>query len=255
MLKKPATTMLGIDIGGSNIKGAIVDMQTGKFVTERFKIRTPNPASTAAVAESLQQIVSHFNWAGAFGCGVPAIVRKGVTLSAANIDESFIDADVQSLFSEVCGMPAEVLNDADAAGMAEFHFGDAHQPKGTVIMLTLGTGIGSAVFSDGHLIQNTELGHLKFADSIAEKYCSDGARKKLGLDWPEYGQRLNEYLLHLELLFSPDLILLGGGGSKHFEKYADRIKLKFASVRPAQLLNEAGIIGAAYYAYEKHVSN
>ena len=255
MLKKPAETMLGIDIGGSNLKGAVVDMHTGKFVTERYKIRTPDPASTKSVAEAVQQIVQHFNWTGPFGCGVPAIVRKGVTLSAANIDESFIDADVRSLFTKTCGIQAEVLNDADAAGMAEFHFGDAHHPNGTVIMLTLGTGIGSAIFSDGHLIQNTELGHLKFGDSIAEKYCSDGTRKKLGLDWPEYGQRLNEYLLHLELLFSPDLILLGGGGSKHFDKYADFIKLKFAEVRPAKLLNEAGIIGAAYYAYEKHVSH
>lgn len=246
--------MLGIDIGGSNLKGAIVDMHTGKFVTERFKVRTPDPASTQAVADAVQQIVRHFDWSGPFGCGVPAIVRKGVTLSAANIDDSFINADIQSLFSAVCGHSVEILNDADAAGMAELHFGDAHQPGGVVIMLTLGTGIGSALFSEGHLIQNTELGHLKFGDSIAEKYCSDGARKKLGLGWDEYGKRLNEYLQHIELLFSPDLILLGGGGSKHFDKYGQHIKLKFAEVRPARLLNDAGIIGAAYYAHEKHRS-
>jgi polyphosphate glucokinase len=252
MLNKQTETMLGIDIGGSNLKGAVVDMQTGQFMTERFKIRTPNPASTAAVAEAVHQIVKHFNWTGPFGCGVPAIVRKGVTLSAANIDESFINADVQTLFSATCSLPAEVLNDADAAGMAEFHFGDAHKPDDMVIMLTLGTGIGSALFSNGHLIRNSELGHLKFGGSIAEKYCSDGARKKLELDWAEYGRRLNEYLLHIELLFSPDLILLGGGGSKHFDKYAKEIKLKFAEVRPAKLLNDAGIIGAAYYAFEKH---
>ncbi|MFZ4545318.1 MAG: polyphosphate--glucose phosphotransferase [Saprospiraceae bacterium] len=252
MRHKQFDSILGIDIGGSGLKGAVVNMSTGKFVTEKFRIPTPSPATTTAVAEVFRQIVEHFNWTGPIGCGVPAIVRKGVTLSAANIDESFINADVQSLFSDVCGLPVEVLNDADAAGIAELHFGEAHNTKDMMVMLTLGTGIGSAIFSEGILIHNTELGHLKFKDSIAEKFCSDGARKKLGLDWAEYGKRLNEYLRHIELLFSPDLIILGGGGSKHFDKFSDQIKLDFALVKPAKLLNDAGIIGAAYFAYEKH---
>lgn len=241
--------ILGIDIGGSGLKGAIVDVNAGKFVSEKFRIPTPKPATTEAVAEVFRQIVAHFDWKGTIGCGVPAIVRHGVTLSAANIDKSFINANVQEMFSKATNNDVLVLNDADAAGIAELYFGAAESADGMTVMLTLGTGIGSALFTDGVLIQNTELGHLKFKDSVAEKYCSDGVRKKEDMSWKEYGKRLNEFLQHIELLFSPDLILLGGGGSKHFEKYADELKLNYAKVKPAKLLNEAGIIGAAYYAY------
>jgi polyphosphate glucokinase len=244
-------TILGIDIGGSGLKGAIVDIRTGKFVSEKFRIPTPKPATTEAVAATVKEIVAHFNWQGPIGCGVPAIVRNGITLSAANIDKSFVGADVQKIFSQASGCNVVVLNDADAAGIAELHFGAAGTQDGTIIMLTLGTGIGSALFTNGTLIQNTEFGHLKFEDSIAEKYCSDGTRKKEDLSWKDYAKRLNKYLQHLELLFSPDLILLGGGGSKHFEKFEDAIELNYTKVMPATLLNDAGIIGAAYYAYFK----
>jgi polyphosphate glucokinase len=243
--------ILGIDVGGSGLKGAIVNMTTGEMVTEKFRIPTPKPATPEAVAQTFKEIVAHFNWTGPIGCGVPAIVRNGVTLSAANIDKAFIGKDVQKLFSEVSGCDVTVLNDADAAGIAELYFGAAGNQQGTVIMLTLGTGIGSALFTDGILIQNTEFGHLKFEKTIAEKYCSDGTRKKEDISWEDYGVRLNKYLQHIELLFSPDLILLGGGGSKHFSKFEKAIKLQFTKVKPAQLLNEAGIIGAAYYSFFK----
>lgn len=247
--------VLGIDVGGSGLKGAIVDVKSGKMISERFRIPTPKPATTEAVALVFKQIVEHFNWKGIIGCGVPAIVRHGVTLSAANIDKSFIGTDVQRLFSEVSGCEVFVLNDADAAGIAELYFGAVDATHGTVIMLTLGTGIGSALFAEGALIQNTEFGHLIFEGDSAEKYCSDGVRKKEDLSWKDYGKRLNKYLQHIELLFSPDVILLGGGGSKHFEKFEDSIDLKYAKVQPAKLLNEAGIIGAAYYASFSSNSN
>ncbi len=244
-------SILGIDIGGSGLKGAIINIKTGEFISEKFRIPTPKPATTEAVAGVFKEIVEHFDWKGKIGCGVPAIVRNGVTLSAANIDKSFVGADVQKLFSEISGCDVSVLNDADAAGIAELYFGAADSTDGINIMLTLGTGIGSALFADGVLIQNTEFGHLKFEGDIAEKYCADSVRKKEDLSWKDYGKRLNKFLNHIELLFSPDMILLGGGGSKHFEKFEESIKLNFTKVRPAKLLNEAGIIGAAYYAAYK----
>lgn len=244
-------TILGIDIGGSGLKGAIVNIKTGEYISEKFRIPTPKPATTEAVAEVFKEIVAHFNWKGKIGCGVPAIVRNGVTMSAANIDKSFIGTNVEKLFSEISGCEVTVLNDADAAGIAELYFGAADGTNGIVIMLTLGTGIGSALFADGVLIQNTEFGHLKFEEETAEKFCADSVRKREDLNWKDYGKRLNKFLNHIELLFSPDTILLGGGGSKHFEKFEESIKLKFAEVKPAKLLNDAGIIGAAYYAYYK----
>lgn len=243
--------ILGIDVGGSGLKGAIVNMTTGQLMTERFRIPTPKPATPEAVAATFKEIIAHFNWTGPVGCGVPAVVRNGITLTAANIDPAFINTDVQKMFSEISNCDVTILNDADAAGIAELYFGAVGNQEGTVIMLTLGTGIGSALFTDGILIQNTEFGHLKFEKTIAEKYCSDGVRKKEDLNWKEYGIRLNKYLQHIELLFSPDLILLGGGASKHFSKFESAIELNFTKVKPAQLLNEAGIIGAAYYSFLK----
>lgn len=246
--------ILGIDIGGSGLKGALVDIKKGEFVSERHRIPTPKPATPEAVAAVLKEIVEHFNWKGLVGCGVPAVVRNGVALTAANIDKGFIGTDIQRMFSALTDCEVCVLNDADAAGVAELYFGAADNTQGVAIMLTLGTGIGSAFFSDGVLIQNTELGHLRFQDTIAEKYCADGVRKKEELNWKDYGKRLNKFLLHIERLFYPDLILLGGGGSKHFDKFQDTIKLEHTKVRPAQLLNDAGIIGAAYFAHHQHSS-
>jgi polyphosphate glucokinase len=243
--------ILGIDVGGSGLKGALVNIKTGEFVTEKFRLPTPKPATTEAVAETFKSIVEHFNWKGPIGCGVPAVVHNGITKTAANIDKSFVNANIQSIFSKACGCDVLVLNDADAAGIAELNFGAAEGKNGTIIMLTLGTGIGSALFTDGVLIQNTEFGHLKFENSVAEKYCADSIRKNEDLSWKDYGKRLNKFLLHIEHLFSPDLILLGGGGSKHFQKFEDHLKLTYSKVKPAQLLNEAGIIGAAYFAYYK----
>lgn len=236
--------VLGIDIGGSGIKGAPVDINTGLLLSERIKLDTPQPATPQAVACSVRELVDHFRWKGPIGCTFPAIVHHGVTLSAANVDKSWIGAPAQQILSEAVGQPLLLLNDADAAGLAEAAFGAAKGVGGTVIVLTLGTGIGSALIVDGRLVPNTELGHLQFKGGIAEKYCSAKIKEDAGLKWKEYAQRLNEYLSHIELLFSPDLLIIGGGISRKHEKFLPELKLR-ARVLPAALRNDAGIVGAA----------
>ncbi len=236
--------VLGIDIGGSGIKGAPVDIATGSLLAERFKLETPQPATPQAVAETVRELVDHFSWTGPIGCTFPAIVHHGVTLSAANVDKSWIGAQAQQILSDAVRQPLLLLNDADAAGLAEVTFGAAKGESGIVIVLTLGTGIGSALIADGRLIPNTEFGHLQFKDGVAEKYCSAKVKEDEGLKWKEFAQRLNEYLNHIELLFSPDLIIIGGGISRKHERFLPDIKLR-ARVLPAALRNDAGIVGAA----------
>jgi polyphosphate glucokinase len=241
--------ILGIDIGGTGIKGAPVNIATGTLVEERFRVETPNPATPAQIAEAVRQIVQHFHWTGKIGCGFPAIMRRGVALSAANIDASWIGLDAQSLFKEATGCSTALLNDADAAGIAEMAFGAAKGRSGVVLVLTVGTGIGSALFVDGKLVPNTELGHLQFNGTIAEKYCSNATRKRDDLSWREWGTRFDDYLSHLKRLFYPEVIIVGGGQSRKFEKFAEYIKTDI-EVIPAHFLNEAGIIGAAIAARE-----
>lgn len=240
-------TALGIDIGGSGIKGAIVDLENGVLLSERHRIPTPQPATPEAVATVFKQLVDHFNWKGNIGVGFPAIIQDGVAKTATNVDDGWIDTDAAKLFTETCGQKVVVLNDADAAGLAEYQFGLGGNKKGVTLLLTIGTGIGSALFINNHLVPNTEFGHVFFKKKIAELSVSDRARKEQELSYEKWGKRFNKYLLHMERILSPNLIVLGGGCSKKFHLYSDSFTTN-ATVQPAKLLNEAGIIGAAYYA-------
>ncbi|MEJ2048412.1 MAG: ROK family protein [Calditrichota bacterium] len=241
--------VLGIDIGGSGVKGAIVDTDLGKFVSERHRIPTPHSAKPEPVARTVLKVVNHFKWQGIVGCGFPAVIQHGVARTASNIDKSWIDTNVAELFSKTTKCKTHVLNDADAAGIAEMKCGAGKNKPSVVIMLTVGTGIGSGLFLDGRLFPNTEFGQFLLEGDVAEKYAADSVRKDLDLSWKKWGKRLNKYLNHLEMLLWPDLIILGGGVSKKFEKYSKYFELQ-AEIQPAQLKNEAGIIGAAIAASE-----
>lgn len=237
--------ILGIDIGGSGIKGAIVDTEKGEFITDRHRIPTPQPATPDAVTDTVAEIVKHFDYSGVIGCTFPAIMKNGVAHSAANVDKSFIGTDVQRLIQRKTGCPTLVLNDADAAGIAEMRFGVGKDRDGEILMLTVGTGIGSALFFNGQLVPNTEMGHLFLKNGMeGENYASDRIRDEENLGWEEWGKRLNDYLQHIDFIFSPDLIAIGGGVSKKHEKYFGYIDIN-AELVPAQLRNKAGIIGAA----------
>ena len=237
--------LLGIDIGGSGIKGALVNPETGELTTDRHRIDTPQPSTPEAVAETVTEIVTFFDYTGVVGCTFPAIVKRGVTLSAANVDKGWIGLDADKLLTEATGCEVHLLNDADAAGRAEVTFGAGKDQTGVVILLTFGTGIGSAMFYGGKLIPNTEFGHL-FLDGgqEVEAWASDRIRKDDDLSWKKWGRRVNAYLKHLEFIFSPDLFILGGGVSKKSEKYIEFLNSETPIV-PAKLLNEAGIVGAA----------
>ena len=239
--------ILGVDIGGTGIKAAIIETQTGELVSEHKRIPTPKPATPQNIAESLSQLVTEFAWSGPIGCGFPATVHHGIAYSASNIDPSWINTDAQTLFSQVTGQPCFVVNDADAAGMAEMRFGAGQNNRGVTILLTIGTGIGSAVFVNGQLHPNTELGHVRFGDSIAERYCAESVRIKLNLSWQEWGTRFNEYLNHLEFVFNPDRFIIGGGIAEHMTQFQPFLHTK-ALILPARSLNQAGIIGAALFA-------
>lgn len=236
--------ILGIDIGGSGIKGALVDIEKGELVTERHRIPTPQPASPDAVGDVVAQIAQHFEWQGPIGCTFPAVVRHGVVYSAANVDQSWIGTDGQTLLHEKTGCPLVLLNDADAAGIAEMQFGAGKGHQGVVFIITLGTGIGSAIFVNGHLFPNTELGHLILDGMDAEDWASDRVRKAEDLSWKKWSKRLNVYLDQLDALFSPDLFIIGGGVSKKHQKFIPRLEVRVPIV-PAESRNEAGIIGAA----------
>jgi polyphosphate glucokinase len=237
--------VLGIDVGGTGIKGNIVNIKTGAILGEKFKIKTPYPATPEAVMECLQQMVKNFDWKGKkIGIGFPAVIKHGVSLTASNIDKKFINFPIDEQFSNALGCDVKVVNDADAAGLAEMTYGKGKNAKGLVIFITLGTGIGSALFLDGRLINNTEFGHLKYKKSIFEKYASNSARENKKMSWHKWADELNVYLNHLHLLLSPDLILIGGGVSKHFDQYSKYLDVKIPVV-PASMLNDAGIVGAA----------
>ncbi|GAB4408528.1 MAG: ROK family protein [Bacteroidia bacterium] len=236
--------ILGLDIGGSGIKAALVDTEQGILLSERYRVDTPQPSAPWVVADAVYNIVEHFNWKGPVGCGFPAPMQHGVARNAANIDPAWINTNVEALFRERINAEVSVVNDADAAGVAEMHFGAGHNRKGLIMLLTIGTGIGSALIIDGKLVPNTELGHLRFKGGIAEHYASDSARRKEDLSWKEWGRRFNEYLWHVHQLFYPDLIILGGGISRKLDKFMELIDVP-VSVVPAEFRNEAGIVGAA----------
>jgi len=236
---------LGIDIGGSGIKGAPVDVATGKFLTERQKIATPRPAVPDAIADVVKQLASSFSWSGPVGITFPGVVTDGVTRTAANLDRKWIGVDAAALFGRATGDQVKVLNDADAAGVAEMTFGAGVGQRGTVLMLTFGTGIGSALFTDGVLVPNTEFGHIEIRGHDAETRASERAKELHDLSWGKWAGRVDEYLKHIEALLSPNLIIVGGGISKQSEKWVPRLTGIRARVVPAGLLNDAGIVGAA----------
>ena len=243
--------VLGIDIGGSGVKGAIVNTKKGKLKTERFRIPTPKPATPDAVGEVIKQIVQHFKWEGPIGVGYPGVVQNGFARTAANVDDSWLDQNINKKFSKITGCPVHVVNDADAAGTGEMKFGAGRKNKGVVMLITVGTGLGTVMFSGGMLVPNLELGHVILRGDDAEKYASDAARKNEDLSWEEWAHRFNEYLERLEDLTWPDLIIIGGGASKKDDKFFQYLKSR-AKVVPAELLNEAGIIGAAVAAKNQH---
>jgi polyphosphate glucokinase len=236
---------LGIDIGGTGIKGAPVDVAAGKLLAERKKIATPRPAVPGAVAEVVGQIVASFDWSGPIGITFPGVVTSGVTRTAANLDPAWAGLDARALFSKAAGNPVQVLNDADAAGVAEMTFGAGVGEHGTVLMLTFGTGIGSALFIDGTLVPNTEFGHIEVKGKDAEKRASEHAKELHDLSWGKWAGRVDEYLQQMEALLSPDLFIVGGGISKQSEKFVPLLTGIRARIVPASLQNDAGIVGAA----------
>ena len=240
--------ILGIDIGGSGIKGAIVDVTTGELVSERHRIPTPKGAKPDDVAEEVAQLTKHFNWKGKIGCGFPAVITHGIVRSAGNIDTSWIGTNATKLFEKHTGLTVKVRNDADAAGLAAITFGVGKGVKGLVIMITIGTGIGSGVFYNGVLIPNFEMGAIPFKKyKRVEQYTSDAVRKRENLTYKEWGKRFNKFLKLTVDLFSPDMIILGGGASKKIDKYKNQITIDIPVV-PSHFENDAGIIGAALLA-------
>ena len=241
--------VLGIDIGGSGIKGAIVDIRDGKLLTEKIKLDTPQPATPQAVADTVVQLIDQIGYRGdLIGCGFPAIIHNGVANSAANIDKTWIKIDVASLLSQATGAKVYVANDADVAGLGEHQYGEKEKTDGPVILLTLGTGVGSALIYKDELVPNTEFGHMYMPNGMTiEDYAANSTRENEDLSWDDYGRRLNEAISYLEFLFSPELFILGGGISKKFTLYSDQFTFT-TPIKPAEFRNEAGIIGAALYA-------
>jgi polyphosphate glucokinase len=244
--------ILGIDVGGSGTKGALVDISSGQLVSKRLRLETPQPAAPQAVIEAIAKLVNHFEYDGPVGIGFPAIILDGRVMSAANIDDEWIGyAGVQEMQQQL-GQTVTLLNDADAAGLAEMRFGAGRGRQGVVLVLTLGTGIGSALFVNGRLVPNTELGHLYLSGrrQDAEYHAAVSARHRENLSWRQWSNRLDKYLQHVEFIFSPHVIILGGGASKKHEKFIPRLHVR-AEVVPAMLRNEAGIVGAALAAAEQ----
>ena len=236
--------ILGIDIGGSGIKGAPVNINTGELTAERHRIPTPQPALPTAIAEVVAELVTHFNWQGPIGCAFPAVIKQGIVYTAANIDESWLGINGEELITQITGCPTLFLNDADAAGIAEMVFGAGRKQLGTVIIHTFGTGIGSAIFINGQLVPNTEFGHMEIRGKEAEHRAADLIRSQKDLSWKQWAKRVNEFLGRMEALFWPDLFIIGGGVSKKHEKFLPLLQTR-AQIVPAHLLNQAGIIGAA----------
>lgn len=237
-------TSFGIDIGGSGIKGAIVDLASGEFVGDRLKVTTPQPSTPQAVAAIVSDIVKQHHWEGPVGITLPSVVKDQKVLSAANIDKTWIGVDAQELFSGFLDVPFSVLNDADAAGLAEVAYGDGQAQKGSVVFLTLGTGIGSAFLLDGQLFPNTELGHLMVGSHEAEHLASSAAKDRNGLKYKQWAKHLNRVLYEYEKLFNPQCFIIGGGISRKFDRWGQHLTVS-TPVFPAHLRNRAGIVGAS----------
>ncbi|WP_030749798.1 polyphosphate--glucose phosphotransferase [Streptomyces sp. NRRL F-5135] len=242
--------VFGVDIGGSGIKGAPVDLDRGDLAEPRHKVLTPHPATPDGVADGVVEVVRHFGWAGPVGVTFPGVVTGSVIRTAANVDKSWIDTDAGELLGDRLGQRVSVLNDADAAGVAEMAFGAGRGRKGVVFLLTFGTGIGSALFIDGKLVPNTELGHLELHGHEAEKHASTKVKEDEDLSWHHWAHRVQKYLEHVEMLFSPELFIIGGGVSRKADKFLPLIEGIRAEIVPAELQNNAGIVGAAMAASE-----
>ena len=240
---------LGVDIGGSGIKAAPVDVAAGRLLAERQKIDTPQPSTPKAVADVVAELCRSFGWSGPVGITFPGVVVDGTTRTAANVDHAWIGLDARALLAEATRLEVSVVNDADAAGIAEMAFGAGQGVAGTVLMLTFGTGIGSALFIDGTLVPNTEFGHVEIHGKDAEKRASEHAREMQDLSWGKWAGRVDEYLQHMEALLSPGLIIIGGGVSKKSDKFVPLLTGIQARIAPAAMLNDAGIVGAAMHAY------
>ena len=238
---------IGVDIGGTGIKGAPVDLGAGAFTAERIRIPTPQPATPDAVAAVVKEIVTKLDAPGTIGLTLPSVVLDGVVKTAANIDQAWIGTDAKALFEEATGRPVGVVNDADAAGIAEVRFGAGKDRHGVVLLVTLGTGIGSALFVDGTLVPNTELGHLPLHHGDAEDWAAESVREDDDLSWKEWGHRLSDYMELVEKLLWPNLIIIGGGVSRKSDRFLPHVRAR-TEIVPAQLLNDAGIVGAALFA-------
>jgi polyphosphate glucokinase len=239
----------GIDIGGSGIKGAVVDVETGLLTTERLKLLTPQPSVPDAVAKVVAELVQHFGWQGPLGCTFPAVVQNGVARTAANVDQSWIGTNIEAVMGTATGLPVTAVNDADAAGVAEVKWGAAKDVPGLVVMVTLGTGIGTALFYNGTLIPNSELGHIELDGGDYEPKASGAAREREQLSWEKWARRLQRYFSALEFLLRPTLFVVGGGVSRRSEKFLPLLVLD-AQIVPAKFQNEAGIAGVAFMASE-----
>jgi polyphosphate glucokinase len=240
----------GIDIGGSGMKGAIVDTRTGELRTQRVRVPTPRVSTPDNVAQVVLELVTRAKWDGVVGATFPAVIKNGVARSAANVDPSWIGTDVDAVFTKATGRNVTVLNDADAAGLAEVRFGAARDVRGVVILLTFGTGIGSGIFLDGQLVPNSELGHLELDGHDAEDRAAASVKDHQKMSYKQWAKRVQRYMSHVESLFSPDLFIVGGGVSKDADRWVPLLNLQ-TPVRPAQLLNNAGIVGAAMAAVER----
>jgi polyphosphate glucokinase len=236
--------VLGIDIGGSAFKGAPVDLQTGRLLAERHRVEIESPCSIRAGLAAARAIVKHFKWKGPVGIGFPGIIEDGRIGAVGNLGDVWVGQNGAALFRRATGCRVRLINDADAAGLAELKFGRGRGKQGTVVLLTFGTGIGSALFHDGRLFPNAELGHIPWRGKPFERYAAASARKRARLDWPAWAERVNTYLAVVERLCSPRLIIIGGGVSKKAHKFLSGIRAK-ATVVPARLHNDAGIVGAA----------
>ena len=240
--------ILGIDIGGTGIKSAIVDTENGELQGDKQRIETPRPASPQAIGKTLKSVLAEHRWNGPVGIGFPSVIQHGISRSAANIDKAFIDFPVADYFSKQTACPVYIANDADVAGLAEMRFGAGINQPGVVLIVTIGTGLGTALFNNGQLMPNTELGHIFLDNGIeAERHASEAVRITEKLKWKEWSARFNHYLGTMENLLWPDLIILGGGVSKKLEKFSPHLKTR-APVVAASFLNQAGIVGAALYA-------
>ncbi|MEM8585121.1 MAG: ROK family protein [Bacteroidota bacterium] len=250
----PEKQILGIDVGGTSMKGGLVDPLKGEMVTERKKILTPQPATPKAMAKVFKELVEFFDYSGPVGVGFPSVIQKGVARSATNLDKAWIGTSIEKTFGKHVDGRVFAVNDADAAGLAEMEFGaGADYHNGTVILITIGTGLGAGLFIDGKLVPNMEFGSMYLRDMkvIAERFVSNKVRKDEELSWKDFGKRFNIYLKHIERIFSPDTIILGGGASKSFDSFKPELTDVEADIMPAQMLNKAGTVGAAIYANQK----